>query len=268
MRSSKPAQDPGLAWLSQFKDDAELQLNGAWKSYDWGTFSFNQEEGKKEIKGKTDEYDIIGTVSGTDIYLVLYYKSKVNFTMILKPFGTSQLLGEYTKGIMKTGSKKYAVTIDPFSNNEKVKMLPKAGNITSSAQKAEGLLTFNLKLIDTKTAAIDSSVTKETTNIKEIQSISKEMVNNLIKDYAPAQKKDRLAIIPASKNKTINRMVLFVEDQIVASKFFIVIERAAIDKILKEQAFSSSAVVDDKQTVQLGKLLGANKIVLIKMIDE
>ena len=43
---------------------------------------------------------------------------------------------------------------------------------------------------------------------------------------------------------------------------FIVVERSMIDKIMKEQAFQNSDLADDSQATKIGKLLGANKVVL------
>ena len=53
-----------------------------------------------------------------------------------------------------------------------------------------------------------------------------------------------------------------VSSALVNTGKYIIIERSLIDKILKEQKFSNSGAVDDSQISQIGKLAGANKVVL------
>ena len=60
-----------------------------------------------------------------------------------------------------------------------------------------------------------------------------------------------------------------------------IVERSLLEKVMEEQSFSNSGIVDDNQATEIGKLAGANKIILpdvtltggrnmlrIKMIDE
>ena len=53
-----------------------------------------------------------------------------------------------------------------------------------------------------------------------------------------------------------------VSSTIVNTGKYIIIERSLIDKILKEQAFANSGAVDDSQISRIGKLAGANKVIL------
>ena len=53
-----------------------------------------------------------------------------------------------------------------------------------------------------------------------------------------------------------------VSTAIVNSGKYIIIERSLIDRVLKEQKFSNSGAVDDRQISQIGKLAGANKVIL------
>ncbi|MDR2126908.1 MAG: CsgG/HfaB family protein [Prevotellaceae bacterium] len=53
-----------------------------------------------------------------------------------------------------------------------------------------------------------------------------------------------------------------VSSAIVNTDKYIIIERSLIDKIINEQKFSNSGIVDDSQATELGKLAGANKVVL------
>ncbi|MDR1553916.1 MAG: CsgG/HfaB family protein [Prevotellaceae bacterium] len=53
-----------------------------------------------------------------------------------------------------------------------------------------------------------------------------------------------------------------VSSALVNTNKYTIIERSLIDKILSEQKFSNSGVVDDSQATELGKLAGANKVIL------
>jgi hypothetical protein len=53
-----------------------------------------------------------------------------------------------------------------------------------------------------------------------------------------------------------------VSSAIVNSGKYTIVERSLIDQILKEQKFSNSGVVDDSQVSAIGKLAGANKVIL------
>jgi len=71
-----------------------------------------------------------------------------------------------------------------------------------------------------------------------------------------------------------------ISSTIVNTGRFIIIERSMIDKIIKEQSFQNSDMADNSQATEIGKLAGANKVILsavsmvggrnmlsIKMID-
>ena len=53
-----------------------------------------------------------------------------------------------------------------------------------------------------------------------------------------------------------------VSTALVNTGKYLIIERSLIDKILKEQKFSNSGAVDESQASELGKLAGANKVIL------
>jgi hypothetical protein len=52
-----------------------------------------------------------------------------------------------------------------------------------------------------------------------------------------------------------------VSSALVNTNKYIIIERSLIDKIINEQKFSNSGIVDDSQISEIGKLAGANKVV-------
>lgn len=49
---------------------------------------------------------------------------------------------------------------------------------------------------------------------------------------------------------------------IVNSGNYTLVERSMLEKVMQEQSFSNSGVVDDTQATEIGKLAGANKIIL------
>jgi TolB-like protein len=53
-----------------------------------------------------------------------------------------------------------------------------------------------------------------------------------------------------------------VKNELINSKLFTLIERDAMDKVLKEQSLGMSGMVDPNQAAQAGKLMGAKKIIV------
>jgi hypothetical protein len=87
--------------------------------------------------------------------------------------------------------------------------------------------------------------------------------------FSPAQEqKLRVAVFdPAISGKNFDDGMGVIIRELVSSVIvntgkYIIIERSLIDKILNEQKFSNSGAVDDSQISQLGKLAGANKVIL------
>ncbi|MDR1553913.1 MAG: CsgG/HfaB family protein [Prevotellaceae bacterium] len=100
------------------------------------------------------------------------------------------------------------------------------------------------------------------------------------------ENKLRVAVFdPSASGNIIDEGTKIIAREIISSVFvntgdYIIVERSLLDKIMKEQTFSNSGIVDDSQATELGKLAGANKVVLsvitqtgnrsmlsIKMID-
>jgi formylglycine-generating enzyme required for sulfatase activity len=78
----------------------------------------------------------------------------------------------------------------------------------------------------------------------------------------------RVAVFdPTSSGTAIDEGTKIAVRELISSTFvntgkYLIVERSLLDKIMKEQAFSNSGVVDDSQASELGKLAGANKVVL------
>lgn len=75
-----------------------------------------------------------------------------------------------------------------------------------------------------------------------------------------------IAVLPFTAKGSVESYAELATDkmvtQLVNLRRFKVIERAALEKILKEQQFQTSFMVDEKAAVKLGKVLGADAIIL------
>jgi hypothetical protein len=85
----------------------------------------------------------------------------------------------------------------------------------------------------------------------------------------PAQdQKLRVAVFdPTSSGTTVDEGTKVAVREIISSTFvntgkYTIVERSLLDRVMKEQAFSNTDVVDESQATELGRLAGANKIVL------
>jgi len=78
----------------------------------------------------------------------------------------------------------------------------------------------------------------------------------------------RVAVFdPSSSGTPIDEGTKVAVRELISSTFvntgkYNIVERSLLQQIMKEQAFSNTDVVDDSQATQLGKLAGANKVVL------
>jgi len=72
---------------------------------------------------------------------------------------------------------------------------------------------------------------------------------------------------PSSSGALIDEGTKVAVRELISSTFvntgkYTIVERSLLQQIMKEQQFSNTDVVDDSQATQLGKLAGANKVVL------
>jgi hypothetical protein len=81
-------------------------------------------------------------------------------------------------------------------------------------------------------------------------------------------KKLRVAVFdPSSSGTTVDEGTKVAVRELISSTFvntgkYTMVERSLLDKVMKEMAFSNTEVVDDSQATEIGKLAGANKVVL------
>jgi hypothetical protein len=82
------------------------------------------------------------------------------------------------------------------------------------------------------------------------------------------EEKLRVAVFdPTSSGTTIDEGSKVAVRELVSSTFvntgkYNIVERSLLERVMKEQEFSNSGVVDDSQATEIGKLAGAHKVVL------
>jgi hypothetical protein len=86
----------GKAWLDAQKDPAAMNVNGEWNSEEWGPVHLTQSEGKREVSGNGDGYDITGVVSGKRLFLLFAQGHTVEYCATLSPNGENSMAGRYS----------------------------------------------------------------------------------------------------------------------------------------------------------------------------
>jgi hypothetical protein len=82
------------------------------------------------------------------------------------------------------------------------------------------------------------------------------------------EQKLRVAVFdPSSSGTAIDEGTKVAVRELISSTFvntgkYTIVERSLLDRVMKEQAFSNTDVVDESQATELGRLAGANKVVL------
>jgi hypothetical protein len=86
----------GKAWLDSQKDPAAMNVNGEWKSEEWGPLHLTQSEGSREVSGNGDGYKIVGVVSGNRLYLLFAQGHTVEYCATVSPNGENSMTGTYS----------------------------------------------------------------------------------------------------------------------------------------------------------------------------
>jgi len=97
LNASKPTVSrEGRAWLDAYKDPAEVNVNGAWDSDEWGTLHLIQAEGSRDVTGTGAGYELIGVVSGKRLYLLFSSGGRVEYCAVLSPQDRNSFVGTYS----------------------------------------------------------------------------------------------------------------------------------------------------------------------------
>src|SRR5580704_11815459 len=92
------------SWLAAHSDPAEIDVDGAWDSEEWGTVLLHQTGGAREVTGTSDNWEIEGVVTGKKVYLVFFSKGELAYTAEVAQNEAGTLAGSYAKGILQSGS--------------------------------------------------------------------------------------------------------------------------------------------------------------------
>jgi hypothetical protein len=103
--SAQKVDVEGRAWLAQYTDAAQVNVNGTWNGGSWGKVVLQQAEGSREVAGRGDGWTINGVVSGQKVYLLFSHKGRVNYCAELDGATPGALTGGYSTGMMKPKSK-------------------------------------------------------------------------------------------------------------------------------------------------------------------
>ena len=111
---------------------------------------------------------------------------------------------------------------------------------------------------------------------KKILIVNILLLGSVIVSIAQQYEKLRVAVFePFSSSLAIDGVTKEAVRELISSTFFntgkyTLVERALLQQVLKEQIMSNSDVIDDSQATELGRLVGANKIILsvISMVGE
>jgi hypothetical protein len=95
----------GKAWLDAQKDPAEINVNGAWNSDEWGAFHLIQAEGSRDVSGNGGGYVITGVVSGKSLFMLFSARRGVEYCATMSPNGENSLIGTYSgrKSLLHSG---------------------------------------------------------------------------------------------------------------------------------------------------------------------
>lgn len=82
----------GREWLNKMQGETTIDINGAWISDEWGTAYFIQKEGT--LTGTISSYEIIGSIKGEKVFLVITYSGEFYYSAILQ-YKKNLLTGHY-----------------------------------------------------------------------------------------------------------------------------------------------------------------------------
>ena len=106
-----------------------------------------------------------------------------------------------------------------------------------------------------------------------MQNMQQEYSDSAFSPNFDRAKSYRLAVFPASSNgvkiaaSDINSLNDFISLELLKTGHFSLIERKAIDDLLKEQEFGASGVVDASSAAKIGKILGADAVMLTEISE-
>lgn len=100
----------GRAWLSDQVFPAEINVNGTWKSSDWGKAYLGQTG--RAVNGYLGSYIVEGVVSGRKAYLLARDGDWYYYSIVLDMPAPDLLLGYYSKSIPYKSNNRRDIRLD------------------------------------------------------------------------------------------------------------------------------------------------------------
>jgi curli biogenesis system outer membrane secretion channel CsgG len=106
-----------------------------------------------------------------------------------------------------------------------------------------------------------------------MESMQKEYSDSAFSPNFDQYRSYRLAVLPVSSSgikiaeSEINSLYDFISLELLKTGHFSLIERKAIEDLLKEQEFGVSGVVDASTAAKIGKILGADAVMLTEISE-
>jgi hypothetical protein len=101
---AKDNPNDAKSWLAAHSDPAEIDVDGAWNSDEWGMLLLHQAKGAREVTGTSDNWEIEGVVSGKKVFLAFLSKGQLAYTAEVAQNEAGTLTGSYAKGILQSGA--------------------------------------------------------------------------------------------------------------------------------------------------------------------
>jgi hypothetical protein len=108
---AKDIPNEAKSWLAAHSTPAEINVDGAWDSDNWGTVLLRQAKGTRVVTGTADNWEIEGVVSGNAVFLVFLSQGQLAYTAEITLSEAATLTGSYSKGIMQAGANSIALIL-------------------------------------------------------------------------------------------------------------------------------------------------------------
>ena len=110
--NSQKLRTEGQAWLERFTEAPAVNVNGAWRSDDWGLVTLKHADGSRDVTGTGDGWEITGVVSGNKLYLLFCDDGEINYSAILEADGPKRLTGSYAKPLFTERARKRPMVLE------------------------------------------------------------------------------------------------------------------------------------------------------------
>lgn len=85
----------GENWLASKTEKTEMNVSGSWMSPEWGDAKLVQQG--QNITGTLGDYPVKGTVSGNDLYMLMYSGDKIHYFAELRAADKNTFKGLYSE---------------------------------------------------------------------------------------------------------------------------------------------------------------------------